>query len=417
MRKLTFLFIIFFFVISFSLYAQKNPFSDDTEDKKPVGVGNRSFEIGLVNTNVIFANNFLAIKKIFQDIVVVDLDYLADGFMVNLGLGEVPFYFTYNSKKEWGFGLSTDVEGIGILGLSGNMLTLREAVKENSDIGGALFASVTGKAFFNVQEFKVKVNPSLFYSLLYVTPSPRSSSILEYTLDYSKGTVLYADYDIRVYSGFSLDGYNGLTVKPGFDFSLGVEYPLSKKVELIDSNPFLDFDVSLDLINIPFIPSKMKDYKQFKGRIGNKDPIKFLDDEGGNFLSSFEPNVDSESGEYEIGVKRPFKMIVSANWRPIPGDWNKRFSVIPLIGFCHNELYYEHFSLEIGINGCLNLSNIFLAKIGFNYTDRMFVNSIDLGLNLRAFELDIGADLRSQKNIQSWKGDGLGLRFGLKFGW
>jgi hypothetical protein len=295
------------------------------------------------------------------------------------------------------------------------MLTLSQAARENSDISGALFASTTINAFFNVQKFKVKVNPSLFYSLFYLTASPKSSGLV-YTLDYKKdGTVLYADYDILMYSGFLLEGSYDLTAKPGVDISLGLEYPLAKEIGL--TNALLDFDISLNLINVPLVPSKMEDYTRYYGQIGSRDPIKFLnnDEEGDNFLSSFDSDGDSETGKKEIGVYRPFKMLISADWHPLSGS--RLLTVTPVIGFCHNDLYYEPFSLEFGIKAGLNLANFFLAKIGFNYTDRMFVNSIGLGLNLRAFEVDIGGDLRSQNAAQSWVGAGFSVNVGLKFGW
>jgi hypothetical protein len=434
MKKFTFLLVIFFLIFSFCLYAQEESFDDEqfgigggSEDffgndpldiagsRKTFGFKDRSLEIGLAHVNTTFANNFLSIKEVFQDVVVIDLDKLADGFMLNLGLGVTPFYFTYKTKKGWGFGLSTDVEGTGILGLSGNMLTLSEAVKENSDIGGALFASTTINAFFNVQKFKVKVNPSLFYSLFYITSSPKSSSGLEYTLDYTNGTVLCVDYDIRIYSGIPLDGESSeLTSKPGLDFTIGVEYPLAKEIGLSNKVPFLDFDVSLNFINVPFIPSQMTDYTQIKGRIGSDKPITFFGDDGFDF-SSFNSTDESETGNHEIGVNRPFKMLVSADWRPLPGG--KLLTVTPVIGFCHNALYYDPVSLEIGINAGLNMANFFLVKAGLNYTDRMFVNSLGIGLNVRAFEFDIGADLRSQNAAQSWSGAGFGVSVGLKFGW
>jgi hypothetical protein len=419
MKKFTTLLIIFLFVRSFCLYAEDviEPFGDDPLDiagnKKPFDIQERSFEIGLAHINVNLANNFLKISEIFQDVVVIDIDKLADGFMLNFGLGATPFYFTFKSKKGWGFGLSTDAEAVGILGLSGKMLSISQAVNENSDIGGALFASITINSFFNVQKFKVKVNPSLFYTLAYITPSSNPSSLL-YTMDYSNGTKLYADYDVRIYTGFDADN-NNITANPGLDFSVGVEYPLAKEIGLSETLPFLDFDVGLDLINVPFIPSKMTNYQQFKGRVGSAKPMTFFGDDGEDLFSSFDTTSESEEGEDEINVRRPFKMIVRADWRPLLGS--RLLTVTPVIGFCHNELYFQPFSLEAGLNACLNLANFFLVKVGFNYTDRLFINSLGLAFNLRAFELDIGADLRSQKIDQSWSGAGFGVNFGLKFGW
>jgi hypothetical protein len=421
MKKFIYLSFVFLFVQSFCLYAQYYPNRGDLyvpeEEKKPFEIEERSFELGLTHLNLNFANNFLKISEVFQDVVVIDIDKLTDGFMFNLGLNVTPFYFTYKSKEGWGFGLSTDIEGVGMLGISGNMLSLNEAVKEDSDIGGALFASTTINTFFNVQKFKVKVNPSLYYALAYLTPSRNSSSGLTYTLDYSNGTIFYVDYNMRLYTGFPLDDLDNfkLTSKPGMDFSVGVEYPLAKEIGLTETMPFLDFDVSFDLINVPFIPSTITDYKQLKVRVGKDNPITFFGDDGGDFLSFLDTINDLETGEDEIRASRPFKMIIRADWRPINGK--KILTVTPVIGFCLNELYYNPFSFEIGLNVGLNLANFFLVKAGINYTDRIYINSLSLALNLKALEIDIGADLRSQKADQSWTDVGLGVNFGLKFGW
>jgi hypothetical protein len=424
MKKFITLIIIFLFVHSFCLYADDvESFDDgdplDTEHKKPFRIEERAYEIGIAHVNVNFANNFLSIKEVFQDIILIDIDRLSEGFMVNLGLNITPFYFSFKSKKGWGFGLSTDMEAVGILGLSGKMLSISEAVKEDSDVCGALFASATIDTLFNVEEFKINVNPSLFYTLAYLTPSPKATSGLVYTLDYSKGsgTIMCVDYDMRLYTGIPMDGgSSSLTSKPGLDFSIGAVYPLAKELGLDRKSPLLDFDVGVDFINIPLIASKITDYKQIKGRIGSDEPIKFIgdDDNDDSFLSSLEPKDDSTTGKDEIQVYRPFKMIVHADWRPFG---SKLLTVTPVIGFCYNTLYFEPFSFEIGINGCLNLVNFFLFKIGFNYTDRMYINSIGIAFNLRAFEFDIGADLRSQAPVQSWIGDGLGVNVGFKFGW
>jgi len=412
MKKFITLLVIFLFMHSFCLYADAAKSSEKEA---------RSFEIGLANLNVNFFNSFLSIEEVFHDVVVIDIDKLSDGFRLNFGLNVTPFYFTFNSKKGWSFGLSTEVETIGILGVSGKMLTISQAVKDNSDISGALFASATINTSFYMQKFKVNLNPSLFYALAYITPSPGSSSGIMYKLDYPDGgTVLCVDYDIRLYTGFPLDSNDGssLTSKPGLDFSIGVEYPLAKETGLSKILPFLDFDLSLNLIHVPFIPSKITDYKQIKGRMGSDKPITFFNGDSNtddNFFSSFDTNSAPEIGKEEIEVSRPFKMILSADWRPLFGA--KLLTISPLIGFCYNSLYYEPFSFEIGVNGCLNLANFFMFKVGFNYTDRIFINSVGIVINLRVFELDIGADLRSQTVPQSWTGGGFGVNVGLKFGW
>jgi hypothetical protein len=422
MKKFITLLTMLFIVRSFCLYADVvESFDDDPLDigkKKPFGMEDRSFEIGLANTNVNFANNFLAIKEVFQDVISIDIDKLSDGFKLNLGLNVTPFYFSFKAKKGWGFGLSTNAEAIGILGLSGKMLTINEAVKENSDVGGALFASTTINTLFDVWKLKVHLNPSLFYTLAYISSSPKSKSGLEYTLDYSDGTVMHIDYDIRLYTGFPTDGSAfSLTAKPGLDFSIGAEYQLAKELGLSKILPFLDFDVSVNLINIPFISSTISDYTEMSGKIGGDKPLTLFgdDDDGSDLFSSFETTSDSKTGKDETKVSRPFKLITRVDWRPLFGA--RLLTVSPIFGFCINTLYSEPFSIEWGINACLNLVNFFMVKTGINYTDRMWINSLGIALNLRAFEFDIGVDIRSQDFAQSWTGGGLGVNFGLKFGW
>ena len=427
MKKFITLLIIFLFIHSFCLYADAvESFEDDPLDmgkKKPFGMQDRAFEIGLVNLNFNFANNFLTIKDVFQDVISIDIDKLSDGFKLNLGLNVTPFYFSFKSKKGWGFGLTTNMETMGIFGLSGNMLTISKAKEDNSDISGALFASATVNALFDIWKLKFNFNPSFFYTLAYITHSDKSKSGLTYTLDYpNNSTVMCIDYDILLYTGFPLDSGAGfsLTSKPGVDFSIGAEYQLAKELGLSKILPFLDFDVSVNFIHVPLIASRIKDYTQMTGRFGDdKNPITLIggDDnqDGSDFFSSFEPPGEPVKGTKEVDVYRPFKMITRLDWRPLFGA--RLLTVSPVFGFCVNNLYNDPFSWELGLNACLNLANFFMVKVGLNYTDRMYINSLGIALNLRAFELDLGADIRSQDPAQSWTGGGLGINFGLKFGW
>jgi len=416
MKKLS-LMLIFFLVQSFCLFAQDTPSDGNTSkktQKKKSSFMDRSFEIGFANLNINLANNFLSVTDFFHEVIIIDLDKLASGFKLNLGVNVTPLYFTFKTKNDWGFGLTTNIESFGILNLSGNLLNINEAVKDNSDISAAVFSSVTVNTFYNVRKIKVKFNPSLFYTLAYVTPPSNKSSSLIYTLDYSNGTVMSIDYSVRVYKGYSLDDHFSLTSRPGLDFTIGFEYPLAKEIELTKYFPFLDFDIGLDFINIPFFPSTISDYTQIKGQIGKDTPIKLInkdDDDGESFLSPTE----TIKGRNQIKVIRPFKVITRADWRPLFGG--KFFTVTPVIGFCYNVLYYEPFSLEAGLNVGLNFGNLFSIKAGYNYTDRMFVNNLGFAINLKVCEIDIGADLRSQKADQVWKGSGVGINFGLKFGW
>jgi hypothetical protein len=404
MKKI--LIIILLIFVPFCVFAKGK-----TEKKKTL---DRTFEIGLLNIDVNFANSFLTVKDVFHEVIIIDLDKLSDGFKINLGFNIVPLYINYNSKKGWGVGLSAGVSAFGVVNLSGNMLSLSEAVKDNSDLGGAVFSSVTVNSFYDVKNLKIKFNPSLYTALAYVAPPRNMTSSVIYTLDYSNGTVMNIDYASRVYIGYSTENKFSITSNPGLDFTVGMEYPLAKEIGLTNILPILDFDVALDFINIPFIPSTLTDYIQVKGQVGKDTPIKLInkddDDDSGLFSSD-----GIVKGTRVVQVSRPFKMLTRADWRPLFGT--NFLTITPVIGFCYSEFYYQPFSFEGGLNASLNFGNIFLLKAGLNYIDRMFVNNLGVVLNSKLFEVDIGLDLRSQEISQLWSGAGFGLSFGFKFGW
>jgi hypothetical protein len=102
--------IIFLLLVqTFCVFAQGKTGKKKTLD--------RSFEIGLLNLNFNFANSFLTVKDVFQEVIIIDLDKLSDGFKINLGLNFVPLYINYNSKKGWGVGLSAGVSAFGVVNL------------------------------------------------------------------------------------------------------------------------------------------------------------------------------------------------------------------------------------------------------------------------------------------------------------
>jgi hypothetical protein len=171
-------------------------------------------------------------------------------------------------------------------------------------------------------------------------------------------------------------------------------------------------DLGMDFVNIPLVPSKMRDYMLMTGSIGGDKPLNFFGDDGmdmEDYASS-----DTEYGsDGNYSVRRPFKMLAWAAWRPFG---IQLFSLLPTFGFSINPLYIEPFSLEAGLKARVDIMNIFIATAGVGYYDRLWRNSLDLALNFRVFEFNIGADLRSTDFDKSWKGGGFGVNAGVKFG-
>lgn len=411
MRKNT-VFSAFFFILSFFVYANDEMIEDPFKDapSKSYGVKERVFELGF-NTAVNFSNSFISVPDIFQDSLIIDLENFKNGFTIDIGIGVRPFYFKYINRDGWGFGLSTDVDVYGIIDLSGKMLSLDKGKKEISNLNGAAFLSAGIDTFFLIQRFNVKLRPALFYSLAYVKTDA------SYTFyDTGSGTIASINYDMWIHTIVPMEdmSMSSLAGKPGFDFSFGVDYPLSE--ELYINSKYLDFDVGINFINIPVVSSKLENYRRFSGSYGSDKPIDFLNEESmDEFMSSID---DSEVvdiyGLKTIKIYRPFKMLLNANWRPFG---KILLTVTPTLGFSFSKLYLKPFSLEGGLTGRLSLLNYLNITNGINYSDHLWINSINLAFNYKAIEFNIGANVRAREFIKSWTAYGVGANVGIKIGW
>jgi len=128
-------------------------------------------------------------------------------------------------------------------------------------------------------------------------------------------------------------------------------------------------------------------------------------------------SIDKQTYDYDLAgqkIYRPFTMLFYADY----GVYDSRIlSLIPSLGFSINSLYHDPASVEGGLSARIDLANIFITTVGINYNDRAWKNSVDLALNLRAFQLDFGLSSQAPTLIKSWQGAGVGVNFGMKFGW
>ena len=426
MKKLLILLIICFIVSPLYLFADDedngnaetakitesdglaDEYDNVQKERGPFRIKDRRVEVGLANVSAGFANDFLTTSQIFnQDKLVIDLDELNKGFKINFDLGITPLYFNYTGKdKLWGYGLSINIDAIGALNLSGDMLSLNEASGEKSDVSGAVFVDLKTSSFFHVKKIKTKFKASLsmYYPALYVDPD------ISYTMNNSSdATKIDLDYNLWIYTPISTEegASTALSSTPGFDIQLGAEYPLAEVLGLKERFGFLDFIVGVDFINIPIVPSSMKDYVKKSGRIGGGEPID-LD----NFENYIENNDDVYGSSRKV-ITRPFKMLAWADWKPFNAV---PVSFIPTLGFAVNPLYNKPGSIEAGVKTRLDLANLFIATLGIGYHDRLWKNSVDLVLNFRFIEFNFGVDFRSQEFAKSWTGGGVCVNLGIKFG-
>jgi hypothetical protein len=398
---------------------------------------NRTVEFSIANISVDISNSFIAAADIFrnpfyllwnindiikdpvliyQDKIVIDLDDFFNGFKFNFGAVVMPFSLNFNRHDKWGFGL--DIGHVSVMGnvfLSGNMMRLKKIKDDKFGVGAAVFADVGIPVFFHVNELKIKMRPAAYVPILYAEPN-----VIYTGKNVKEGTYLKIDYNMRIYSLVDLnDGIlKGLQDNAwdiprnnmGYDFRLGMEYPLD-----------YGLDLGVDIVNIPvpFAAAKLNHYSQINGKaVLDTSSIDLADltNDGMNMEDVFDYNYEYKSGYDSKGknIYRPFVMLFYANYRPFD---TRVFSLIPSLGFSINWLYPQIFSLEGGLSACFDFANIFILVPGINYNDHQWKNSIDFVLNLRAFELDFGLSMQSQDFIKSFRGAGLGVNFGLKFGW
>ena len=387
------------------------PYYTGAQEIKPPRPSDRTYEIGFANIDIGLSNNALTPRGIFRENVVLDLDKSNNGLNILANAFIMPVYFNYYREGrgktiDWlGIGFSTTLEAYGHLNITDKLLSVNEIKNDDSTIGAAIFAGINVPVFFQYKKFKIKIQPSLYYPVVYAVPD------ISYT-NYDNGfsAQFSFDYFMRIYTiGSFENGFSGITALPGIDLKLSAEYPLAEVLGLNEKHSILDFDVGMDIINVPIIPSTVKDYIEMSGRVkmNEADPDNFDD------WIEFD-NTDINYGTGKRLVLRPFKILAWANWRPFE---NFKLSFIPSLGFAINPLYLKPASFEGGLTANLDLMNHFFLLLGFNYTDRYCKNSLGAIFYFKHFELELILDLQAKNFIQSWQGYGFGAKFGLKFGW
>jgi len=401
---------------------------------------NRMVEVSVANVSVDFSNNFIAAtdilqnffymlgnikdiqqdpSRIYKDPVVINVDDFFNGFTLNFRAAIKPLSLNFNWKDNWGLGLDIGhIDAWGNITIPKKVLTFKEATNEPFGMGAAVFADVGIPVFFHYNNFKIKIRTAAYVPLLYVKPSV--------TYTYKKnnqnpetgaeGSYLEVNYDMRIYSlvdmqqdimqGVEAGNISGRNL--GFDLGLNVEYPWNSW-----------FDIGVDFINIPVVMARLNYYTQFKGSMtvdtSHLDLNGMANDEVSEQAYLFQ--YDEKTYGHNSGgqrVYRPFTTLLYANFRPLDSSL---LSLIPSLGFSVNPLFPKPVGVEGGLSARLDLANLFITTLGINYNDRVWKNSIDFILNFRAFELDLGVSIQSSDFKKSWQGAGIGVNFGMKFGW
>jgi hypothetical protein len=388
--------------------------------KKKFRFKNRMVELS-INARAGFSNDFVTAADLLKETAVVNIDDFLDGFRLDFGANADICMLNFNWKDKWGFGLGMNLSATGNVTIPENVLNFKQAQNEDFGAGAAVFYDLGIPVFFHIQNFKIKFRPAAFLTVAYAEPGLTYNYRTVTNAQGNKGTRISVDYDMYVYAPVPLEGIvedgkfyveeilqNFDWSSLGYDFGIGVEYPL-----------YSFLDIGADITNMPLVNAKLSHYMRLRDSIWVDTSYIDINDmiAGEEFPEdaySIPEGFDPSYGTGSVKIYRPFKMLFYANYRPFESPI---LSLIPTMGFSINPLYVQKGSFEGGISARCDLSNIFITTIGINYHDRMWKNSLDFVLNLRAFELDFGVAFQSEQFVKSWQGAGVAVNVGVKLGW
>lgn len=385
----------------------------EPKEKIPFTFARRFFEIG-VDVGIGADNDLVGINEIFKKNINVNMSELAkksagDGFNLNLGLLSGVFINFIDLKIGggiWNIGINGGVDGDIHVNIPESLLQLISKGNDQRVFGGmvnasgGIFADAGLSLSAKYSKLRIGIRPSAFTPVVFV---PKSG--INYKLETT-------DDKLELTTGGTLIIYSpiidykedrGVDLNYGTDISAGVEYDVSPKL-----------GIGVSASNIPVTPAEME-----KRTIVTMKDFNLLI-EGDQLLTEEGKKIEIPEFEYDIEydtafqkVYRPLRFDVYAMYRP----FGNRLLVKPAIGYTVNLNDKESF-FSFGVESQLNLlKNLLLIRASMGYDETVWKHRLGLGINFRAFELDIEGVFRSHSLVGSFMGRGLGVNVGLRFGW
>jgi hypothetical protein len=396
MRKL--FVVIFAITLLIPLHAQ--------DGKKRFDFSRKYFEIG-VDTVIGFDNDLISANDIFKKNIVVDLDELGDkidddGLHINADI-HTGFFINVRMQEKWGLGFYEGIDG-GIYGnLPKSLFTLiaegnidTRSFSGTIKASGAVYESTGLSAFLQLKKWRFGIGPAMFVPLVYI---PAKSGITYY-IDTEEGIKLDAEGEIEIFT-IDMDSLNpaGIFASGGFDLSVDAEYALF---------PFLNLGASIS--NIPLVAGELRNVNRY-----TLDQF-YLDIGLNKGLDLPTPSFTSVSEACEKKVRRPLRFDAYAQYRPLSS--NRDLLVLRgNVGFTADITEQtQYFNAGLEIQSHL-LRNMLFISLATGYTESIWKHRVNLALNFRALELDLGAAFRSQDFVNSFQASGVDVVLGVRLGW
>jgi hypothetical protein len=378
----------------------------------------RIFELRLIDAGAQFGNNLVSLNDIFKKVIDINLDKFNDRINDNLGVGlNMGFDLnamrvSVNPTERWGGSFGFNTSGRFDVTIPKELLDLIVEGNERNKVNTGEFV-VSGSLFYEIgfnvhgtlpvldNKLTVGITPAFYSPLLYI---PASS--VKYTVDTDNKLLVDARGSFKAYTALNTSEMDaGAFFKNGgVDISLSAEYALFKRL-----------DLGLTLSRIPLLGASMDSGYELSFAPEGEAIMKITD------LTNFEttPNIPELTGGGDFTslpqktVFRPFRFDFYTIYRPLNDDL---LSIRPNIGFTAPAATGGPY-LNMGIRAALDLSRIFVLYLDSGLEENLWRHKLGFELNLRAFELDIEAALRSQDYLLSWQGSGASVKLGIALGW
>jgi hypothetical protein len=372
----------------------------ETRRREPL----RRFDWEWLALNIRVANNFIGAPDVLQETIKINVKELAsrvgaEGMRFNVDMMfRSAMHFNGDTK---GFGLFTGLDGRLDMAVPDTLFAILRGETQTSgtfSVSGAVFAEAGFHRYFDVNKWRVDIRPAWFIPLVYIPLSE-----VEFAFDTEDSLNLGSFGTATAYLPVNLNksGAAMLNNFGGLDFSVAVEYAL-----------FPILDVGLDVVHIPFMPSRLSNKAQasIDGDILEDMSVIDIIQDPGSLSLQFDPDYALEAAE--IYVTRPFSMNTWVLYRPFRTDL---LGVKPHIGFTTNTPSGKtHFNMGLELE--LNVSRTFFFTLRSGLENGIWRHGAGIGLNLRVFQLNIDAALASQDYLASWQGRGLSVGTGIHVG-
>ena len=369
---------------------------------------NQHFEFG-IDAGAGFDNDLINIGDFLKKEIIIDLNQMGGNIRdsgLNFNIAAIGgLYFNVKNislmQGMWDFGFFSGADGNVKLNLPKSLFAIITEGNANNRLiegtisaSGGFYAEAGLGAFAKFGKLRAGVKTALFSPLIFI---PKAGSGINFSLTTDDQITVSSSGEVSVYSPFFGNG----ELKFGADLSLEGEYALL---------PFLDAGGSLS--RIPIVPAMLQDrmrltLDEIAFGISGQDIIngKAQDFPTFEFVEIYDT--------FKWNVFRPMRFDLYVRYKLFSSE----FLVIkPNIGFSV-DINNEQGFFNAGVEARLNLMDMFITSLSVNYTESVWIYKLGLALNLMAFELNLQAALRSESFTGGFMAQGVGVNFGLRFGW